>query len=92
MKPELKTYAITLCGQSYSIASDEDPVLLERAAQKVEAIMAAIGQSSPRISVEKKALLAALQIAHQVCKQEAEFSGAQHAVDDMLKTIGQLGM
>lgn len=92
MKAERKMYTVTICGQAYTLSSDEDPALLEQAAQKVESVIATIHNSSPRIPLEKKALLAALQIAHQSCKQEAEFSGTQHAVEDMLKAIDRLAM
>jgi cell division protein ZapA (FtsZ GTPase activity inhibitor) len=90
MKSELKTYTITIAGQSYSITSDEDKTLLEKAAHKVESTMAAIAQAAPKTTPEKQALLAALQIAHQACKQESEAFGMQIAVDGILKALGRL--
>lgn len=89
MKTELKTYTITICGKSYSICSDEDVALLEQAARKVEQAMNVIAEGSPSLSAEKRALLAALQIAHQVCAYETESAGTEQSVDRMLEVLGQ---
>ncbi len=84
---EAKNYTIRVLNDQYVIQSDECEDLVHRAAQLVDACMLEILEKSKYVDHKKAAVLAALRLASQLVKQEAQLEGIHYKEQELLAAI-----
>lgn len=90
MNQEVKKYTVNLAGQAYTIKSDESPVVLEKAAQLVDLQIKKLQENAPTLSLEKCALLVALDLARNLSQQEVEHQAITTRVEKMIIKLDSL--
>lgn len=94
MMRQREQYVITLCGESYTLVSDEGRESVQQSIQRVEALMRSIAATTKETDPRRLAVLAALACAHELSlleknaqgqgEQEKHLSGLAALIDSAL--------
>lgn len=87
-----KTYGITILGQHFNIKSDEDDAYIHAVSEYVNAKMDEIKESA-NLPVRNLAILTALNIADELFKERARYTGLKEKIrgksNALLQMLGQ---
>lgn len=70
--PSKRRAVVKILGNEYVLKGNEDPAYLRRLAAMVDQRLSAIRDMSPRLGFSQAAILAALNLADELCKLELE--------------------
>ena len=85
----IKKYSITICGDQYSLMSDEPEETITNAAALVDATMQEIAQHSKISDIKKIAVLAALRIACKATEFESDLDAIRRQKEKLIDHIDQ---
>jgi cell division protein ZapA len=74
--------SLRIFGEEYPLKSSADPGHLARLAEYVDGIMVKIGGQGSRLSANRVAVLAALQIADELFRLRQEYDGLTRVFED----------
>lgn len=86
---EKLTLKVSICGKRYTVTTDEDELLIERAAEMVDTLMAqkASLMSGGTIDQSKIAVVTALQLATEMLKKERELKLYERRAAEMVSLL-----
>jgi cell division protein ZapA len=77
----IKTIEVEICGQRYSVKGDADEAYVKRLAGYVEEQMKMLAQGMKTATMSKLAVLAAINIAHQLFQAQQSHEQGQADLD-----------
>lgn len=89
MMNTIKNYKVTIFGDQYTLASDEEHEVVLKAADIVDSLMKEIAQHSKISDAKKIAVLAALQIASKAAILESESEAVKRHKEKLIDRINQ---
>jgi cell division protein ZapA (FtsZ GTPase activity inhibitor) len=89
MMPKAKKYDVMIAGHSYCLISDEPYEHIIQSAQRLDEIMSSIAEKSRTLDTKSIAVLAALQIAHQLGTLEDRLAQECKAQEQLIAAIDQ---
>jgi cell division protein ZapA (FtsZ GTPase activity inhibitor) len=89
MKSDLKQYKIIICGQQYSLVSDESQAHVEAAAQYINEQMAAIAEKSKALDEKRMITFVALQLSSDMIKLRNEIEKNKLDQTNLLHSLEQ---
>lgn len=77
----INTIEVEICGQRYAVKGEADEAYVKRLAEYVDAQMRALAAGMKTATTSKLAVLAAINIAHQLFQTERRREEGEAAVD-----------
>lgn len=78
---------VRVFGESFTLLSDEQIEFVEKAAQRVDELMSQFAHGVRIPDAKRLAILTAIQLAHDLQKQEAQYANTELQIEELLQCV-----
>ena len=82
-----KKYTVQICGETYTIVTDESPAKIESSVACVDTLMRNISDGATSTSLKKAAILAALKLSLEMQTLKHELDQTQQTVQKLITQL-----